>query len=69
MSNRGLIIEERSPDIGDFIVGKLIPFRKKRRVGPFIFIDHMGPDTLTSLYGRWSTSAYWAYYPHLFNGR
>ena len=46
MSNTGLIIEERSRDIGDFLVGRLIPFRKKRMVGPFIFIDHMGPTTL-----------------------
>jgi redox-sensitive bicupin YhaK (pirin superfamily) len=46
MSNTGLIIEERSRDIGDFLVGRLIPFRKKRMVGPFIFIDHMGPATI-----------------------
>ena len=44
MSNTELIIEERSRDIGDFLVGRLIPFRKKRMVGPFIFIDHMGPS-------------------------
>ena len=43
MSNPDLIIEERSRDIGDFLVGRLLPFRKKRMVGPFIFIDHMGP--------------------------
>lgn len=46
MSNVGLIIEERSRDIGDFLVGRLIPFRKKRMIGPFIFIDHMGPAKL-----------------------
>lgn len=46
MSNVGLIIEERSRDIGDFLVGRLLPFRKKRMVGPFIFIDHMGPTKL-----------------------
>ncbi len=46
MSNKGLIIEERSRDIGDFLVGRLIPFRKKRMVGPFIFIDHMGPTVI-----------------------
>ena len=46
MSNVGLIIEERSRDIGDFLVGRLIPFRKKRMIGPFIFIDHMGPTQL-----------------------
>ncbi|MCE7996444.1 MAG: pirin family protein [Roseivirga sp.] len=46
MSNTNLIIEERSRDIGDFLVGRLIPFRKKRMVGPFIFIDHMGPSVI-----------------------
>ncbi len=46
MSNTDLIIEERSRDIGDFMVGRLIPFRKKRMVGPFIFIDHMGPTKI-----------------------
>ena len=46
MSNIGMIIEERSRDIGDFLVGRLIPFRKKRMIGPFIFIDHMGPTKL-----------------------
>lgn len=46
MSNVGLIIEERSRDIGDFLVGRLLPFRKKRMIGPFIFIDHMGPTIL-----------------------
>ncbi len=43
MSNIGLIIEERAASIGKFIVGRLLPFREKRMVGPFIFIDHMGP--------------------------
>lgn len=38
-----LIIPERPADIGNFIVGRILPFRKKRMVGPFIFIDHFGP--------------------------
>ena len=38
-----MIIEERQRDLGNFIVGRLLPFRKKRSVGPFVFIDHMGP--------------------------
>lgn len=46
MSNVGLIIAERPRDIGDFLVGRLLPFRKKRMVGPFIFIDHIGPSTI-----------------------
>jgi redox-sensitive bicupin YhaK (pirin superfamily) len=28
---------------GGFIIRRLLPFRKKRMVGPFIFLDHMGP--------------------------
>ncbi len=46
-SNVGLIIEEKSADIGNFMVGRLLPFREKRQVGPFLFIDHMGPTCLT----------------------
>jgi len=43
MSNIDLIIAERAADLGQFLVGRLLPFRQKRMVGPFIFIDHMGP--------------------------
>lgn len=46
MSNIDLIIEERAADIGKFLVGRLLPFRQKRMVGPFIYIDHMGPVKL-----------------------
>lgn len=45
-SNVGLILEEKAADIGNFIVGRLLPFRQKRAVGPFVFIDHMGPACL-----------------------
>ncbi|TSD66278.1 pirin family protein [Inquilinus sp. KBS0705] len=46
MSNINLIIEERPRNIGNFIVGRLLPFKDKRMVGPFIFIDHMGPSAM-----------------------
>ncbi len=46
MSNISLIIEERAADIGKFLVGRLLPFWQKRAVGPFVFIDHMGPAHL-----------------------
>ncbi|MFC4689918.1 pirin family protein [Dokdonia genika] len=46
MSNTQLIIEERAADIGNFMVGRLLPFRQKRAVGPFVFIDHMGPAAM-----------------------
>jgi redox-sensitive bicupin YhaK (pirin superfamily) len=48
MSNIQLIIEERAANIGNFMVGRLLPFRQKRAVGPFVFIDHMGPAHLKS---------------------
>ena len=47
MSNIQLIIEERPSDIGNFLVGRLLPFIQKRTVGPFTFIDHMGPTCLS----------------------
>ena len=47
MSNINLIIEERPRNIGNFMVGRLLPFKDKRMVGPFIFIDHMGPAEMS----------------------
>lgn len=46
MSNIKLIIEERANNIGNFMVGRLLPFREKRMVGPFSFIDHIDPVRL-----------------------
>ncbi len=37
------LIEARSRDLGGFLVGRVLPFAKRRTVGPFIFFDHMGP--------------------------
>lgn len=37
-----LLIPPRTQDIG-FTVKRLLPSRLKQRVGPFIFVDHMGP--------------------------
>jgi redox-sensitive bicupin YhaK (pirin superfamily) len=46
MSNIGLIVPERATHIGQFLVGRLLPFTEKRSVGPFVFIDHLGPVSL-----------------------
>lgn len=46
MSNNKLLVNERQADLGNFMVGRLLPFIEKRQVGPFTFIDHMGPATL-----------------------
>ncbi len=41
-----LVIPARSKDLGDgFTVGRVLPYAKRRMVGPFIFLDHMGPVT------------------------
>src|SRR5690606_1726047 len=46
MSNIDYIHEEQAADIGNFLVGRLLPFRQKRSIGPFVFIDHMVPACL-----------------------
>lgn len=46
MGNNKMLVEERQRDLGQFMVGRLLPFRKKRQVGPFTFIDHMGPSEI-----------------------
>jgi redox-sensitive bicupin YhaK (pirin superfamily) len=38
-----LVIEQRRRDLGGFEVGRLLPFAARRMVGPFIFLDRMGP--------------------------
>jgi redox-sensitive bicupin YhaK (pirin superfamily) len=37
------IIDPRETDLGDFTVRRVLPYRKRRMVGPFVFFDHMGP--------------------------
>lgn len=46
MANNKLLVNERQRDLGNFMVGRLLPFKEKRQVGPFTFIDHMGPATI-----------------------
>ena len=38
-----LVIDQRSRDLGGFEVGRVLPFTRRRMVGPFIFFDHFGP--------------------------
>jgi redox-sensitive bicupin YhaK (pirin superfamily) len=40
-----LIIDARRRDLGGFEVGRVLPWTKRRMVGPFIFFDHIGPAT------------------------
>ena len=41
-----LIIEGRPRDVGTITVARLLPAAKRRLIGPFIFLDHMGPVSL-----------------------
>ncbi len=44
-----LVIEGRRKDLGGGLeVGRVLPFARRRMVGPFIFLDHMGPAEFRS---------------------
>jgi redox-sensitive bicupin YhaK (pirin superfamily) len=38
-----MVIQRRQRSLGGFDVGRVLPFVKRRMVGPFVFLDHMGP--------------------------
>lgn len=44
-----IVIDAREKDIG-IPVKRILPWAKKRMVGPFIFLDHMGPKILKPPY-------------------
>ena len=41
-----LAIPQRRRSLGAFEVGRVLPFPRRRMVGPFVFFDHMGPMDL-----------------------
>jgi redox-sensitive bicupin YhaK (pirin superfamily) len=43
MSELDLILTGRRKDLGGFSVSRVLPAAKRRRVGPFVFLDEMGP--------------------------
>src|SRR5688572_10501133 len=38
-----IVISQQRRELGGFEVGRVLPFAKRRMVGPFVFFDHMGP--------------------------
>jgi redox-sensitive bicupin YhaK (pirin superfamily) len=46
MSGFELVIEPRRRPVGSGFVDRLLPYRARRMVGPFIFADLMGPERL-----------------------
>src|ERR1700761_7065362 len=47
-----LVIDQRRKDLGGFEVGRVLPFAKRRMVGPFVFFDHMGPADFPAGIGK-----------------
>ena len=45
------VVEARRRDIGGFEVRRVLPYEGGRMVGPFIFLDHMGPTALAAGHG------------------
>jgi redox-sensitive bicupin YhaK (pirin superfamily) len=44
-----LVIEGKRKDLGGGLeVGRVLPFARRRMVGPFVFLDHMGPADFRS---------------------
>ncbi len=41
-----LIIPQRRRDLGAFEVGRVLPYAKRRMVGPYVFFDRMGPKDI-----------------------
>ena len=42
-----MLIQSREKDLGGgFVVRRVLPYAKKRMIGPFVFFDHMGPLTI-----------------------
>jgi redox-sensitive bicupin YhaK (pirin superfamily) len=48
MSNVERIISPRTHDLGGLIVGRVLPHVERRTVGPFVFLDHMGPAEMAA---------------------
>ena len=43
-----MVIDARRRDLGGFEVGRVLPWAKRRMVGPFVFFDHMGPKRMAA---------------------
>jgi len=41
-----LVVTGRPRDVGTLTVARVLPSAERRKIGPFVFLDHMGPVTL-----------------------
>src|SRR5262249_31599050 len=64
-----LVIEARTRDLGGgFTVGRVLPTIGRRFVGPFVFLDHMGPESVEELAVRPHPHMHLATVTYLFDG-
>lgn len=48
-----MVIDPRAADLGHgLMVRRVLPYAKRRHVGPFVFLDHAGPVPLPAEYSR-----------------
>lgn len=40
-------IDSKPRDLGGFMVGRVLPDVERRAIGPFVFLDHIGPTEIT----------------------
>lgn len=41
-----MLLEPKTHDVGHMAVGRILPSRARRTVGPYVFFDHIGPAVL-----------------------
>ena len=51
MSAIAQVVDSRKRDLGGFEVRRILPYAGGRMVGPFIFLDHMGPVSFSAGHG------------------
>jgi redox-sensitive bicupin YhaK (pirin superfamily) len=68
VSDVEMILEARPRDLGGFTVGRVLPTVQRRFVGPFVFLDHMGPESVDELAVRPHPHLNLATVTYLFDG-
>src|SRR5688572_18476783 len=62
------LITSRPRDLGGLHVGRVLPAIKKRSVGPYLFLDHMGPEEAGEISVRPHPHIHLATVTYLFDG-
>ncbi|MEO6774430.1 MAG: pirin family protein [Kofleriaceae bacterium] len=68
MTDIDQVLDARPRDLGGFTVGRVLPAIGRKMVGPFVFLDHMGPASLDELVVRPHPHIHLATVTYLFRG-